>query len=377
MTDDIRDFRVAVPDADLDDLRDRLRRARLPRELPGTGWERGAPVDYVRDLVTYWRETYDWRRHEAELNRHPQYLTTIDGQQVHFLHVRSPEPDALPLVMTHGWPGSVVEFLDVVGPLTDPRAHGGDPADAFHLVLPSVPGYGFSTPLSGPGWNLGRIAAAWATLMARLGYRRYGAHGGDWGAGISRTLGAVDAAHVVGVHVTFLPTFPSGDPEELDGLGESDRQRLAGLERFTGELGGYNAIQSTRPQTLAYGLADSPVGQLAWIAEKFVEWSDREIDRDRLLTNVTLYWLTNSAGSSAQLYYEFAHAWSAPVPSPTPTGVAVFPHDVVLPVRRLAERTDRVVHWTEFDRGGHFAALEQPELLVEDLRAFFRPLRRT
>lgn len=375
MSDDIRDFHVAVADSDLDDLRDRLRRARLPHDLPGAGWERGVPAAWLRDLAEYWRTGYDWRRHEAELNRYPQYLTTIDGQDIHFLHVRSPEPDALPLVMTHGWPGSVVEFLDVVGPLTDPRAHGGDPADAFHLVLPSLPGYGFSTPLAGPGWNLPRIAGAWATLMARLGYRRYGTQGGDWGAGVSRALGALDAAHVVGVHVTFLPTFPSGAPGELDGLSEADQARLAGLERFTGELGGYHALQSTRPHTLAYALADSPVGQLAWIAEKFVEWSDEEIDRDRVLTNVTLYWLTNSAGSSAQLYYEFAHGWSEPKPSPTPTGVAVFPRELVLPVRRLAERTDHIVHWTEFDRGGHFAALEQPELFVDDVRAFFRPLR--
>ncbi|MFB4318429.1 epoxide hydrolase family protein [Actinomadura sp. 21ATH] len=373
---EIRPFRIDVPQADLDDLRERLARTRLPAEVPGSGGNRGLPAGDLRALVDHWATAYDWREHEARINAHPQYVTEIDGQDVHFLHVRSPEPDATPLVLTHGWPGSVVEFLDVIGPLTDPRAHGGDPADAFHLVVPSLPGYGFSAPLREDGWGLRRIAKAWAALMARLGYDRYGAQGGDWGSGVSRELAKIDSHHLLGVHVNYLLTFPSGREGELDGLTEPDRERLAGLERFQGDLGGYMAIQGTRPRTLAYGLADSPAGQLAWIAEKFAEWTENGVDRDALLTNVTLYWLTNTAASSAQLYYEFAHAgWSVPEASTVPMGVAVFPHDIALPVRALAERDEKIVHWTEFEHGGHFAALERPDLLVGDVRAFFRSLR--
>ncbi|WP_336213427.1 epoxide hydrolase family protein [Nonomuraea sp. LPB2021202275-12-8] len=371
MNEEIRTFRVDIPQADLDDLRERLARTRLPVQTPGAGVERGVPAEQLRELVDHWATGYDWREHEARLNAHPQYVTTIDGQDIHFLHVRSPEPGATPLILTHGWPGSVVEFLDVIGPLTDPRAHGGDPADAFHLVIPSLPGYGFSAPLASTGWTLRRVAQAWATLMARLGYERYGAQGGDWGSGVSIELGLVDAEHVIGVHVNYLMTFPSGQPGELDGLSDSDRARLEGLERFTGELGGYMAIQSTRPHTLAFGLADSPAGQLAWIAEKFTEWTEDGVDRDRLLTNVSLYWLTNTADSAAQLYWEFSHAWSMPERSPTPMGVAVFAHDYVQPVRGLAERANKVVHWSEFASGGHFPAMEQPELLVADVRSFF------
>ncbi|MFB9718256.1 epoxide hydrolase family protein [Planobispora longispora] len=383
MSDDtaIRPFRIDIPQADLDDLRDRLLRTRFPGEMPGVGWERGVPQSYLEELVDYWATAYDWREHETKINAFPQYVTTIDGQDIHFLHVRSPEPEATPLILTHGWPGSIVEFLDVIGPLTDPRAHGGDPADAFHVVIPSIPGYGFSTPVTEQGWNIRRIAQAWAELMSRLGYERYGAQGGDWGSGISRDLGVVDPEHVIGVHLNFLLTFPSGAPGELDELTETDRERLKGLDRFMNDLSGYMKIQSTRPQTLAYGLADSPAGQLAWIVEKFREWTDSEkvpedaVDRDRMLTNVTLYWLTNTGGSSAQLYYEFARAWSMPEVSTVPTGIAIFPHEVAPSVRKLAERSEVIVHWTEFDRGGHFAAMEEPDLLIGDVRAFFRALR--
>jgi epoxide hydrolase len=382
MSDDtkIRPFTVDIPQADLDDLRDRLRRARFPDQLPGAGWDLGVPLGYVKELAEYWASAYDWRQHEARINAFPQFTTTIDGQRIHFLHVRSPEPDATPLIMTHGWPGSIVEFLGIIDPLTDPRAHGGDPADAFHLVIPSVPGFGFSGHTTDRGWNLRRIAKAWAVLMDRLGYARYGAQGGDWGSGISRDLGVIDAEHVIGVHLNYLLTFPTGAPGEMDGLTDADKQRLEGLNRFQEDLSGYLRIQATRPQTLAYGLADSPVGQLAWVVEKFKEWTDSDsvpedaVDRDQLLTNVMLYWLTNTAGSSARLYYEFAHAWSRPEVSTTPTGVAVFPHDVAPPIRKFAERTDNIVHWTEFEHGGHFAALEQPDLLVADVRQFFRAL---
>ncbi|HEU4426856.1 MAG TPA: epoxide hydrolase [Pilimelia sp.] len=376
-------FRIDIPQADLDDLRDRLRRTRFPDELPDSGWDLGVPLGYLAELTRYWADSYDWRAHEARINGFPQFTTVIDGEKIHFLHVRSPEPDATPLLLTHGWPGSIVEFLDIIGPLANPRAHGGDPADAFHLVIPSIPGYGFSGPTTSRGWDLRRVAQAWATLMARLGYDRYGAQGGDWGSGISRQLGVIDAEHVIGVHVNYLLTFPTGAPGELDGLTDAEKARLEGLNRFLDDLSGYMKIQSTRPQTLAYGLADSPVGQLAWIVEKFKEWTDsREVpedavDRDRLLTNVMIYWLTNTAGSSARLYYEFANDWRPPQAATTPTGVAVFPYDIAPPVRALAERSDNIVHWTEFDRGGHFAALEQPELLVTDIRTFFRTLRDT
>jgi epoxide hydrolase len=380
--DDIQTFRIAIPETDLDDLNDRLARTRWPSELAGIGWSRGVPVEYLKELAEYWLAGYDWRTWETKLNEFPQFMTEIDGANVHFLHVQSREPDALPLILTHGWPGSVVEFMNVIGPLTDPAAHGGDPSDAFHVVAPSVPGFGFSGPIHEPGWNIRRIADAWAVLMSRLGYERYGAQGGDWGSWISQDLGLVDPERVVGVHVNFLPTFPTGDPAELEGLSAEDQARLANMERFNTELSGYFSIQSTRPQTLAYGLTDSPVGQLAWIVEKFKEWTDSEnvpedaVDRDQMLTNVMLYWLTGTAGSSANLYYEAARSFGEIGQYTTPTGVAVFPRELGQPIRKLAEQTNtNIVHWSEFDRGGHFAAMEEPDLLVGDIREFFRPLR--
>ncbi|MGH2587002.1 MAG: epoxide hydrolase family protein [Dehalococcoidia bacterium] len=378
---EMRPFRIDIPQSDLDDLRDRLARTRWPSELPDVGWSRGVPLGYLRGLAEYWRTSYDWRAWEARLNEFPQFTTTVDGQNVHFLHVRSPEPDALPLVITHGWPGSVAEFIETIGPLADPRAHGGDPADAFHVVAPSIPGFGFSGPVHGAGWDVRRTARAWADLMRRLGYDRYGAQGGDWGSGISRDLGLIVPEHVIGVHLNFLLTFPSGDPAEMAELTPVEQARLGGLSRFNQELSGYIGIQSTRPQTLAYGLADSPAGQLAWIVEKFKDWTDSTdvpedaVSRDQMLTNVMLYRLTNTGGSSANLYYEAAKSWGAVEPSTTPTGVAVFPREIAPSIRRLAERTNTIVHWTEFDRGGHFAAMEAPDLLVGDVRAFFRRFR--
>jgi pimeloyl-ACP methyl ester carboxylesterase len=295
--------------------------------------------------------------------------------------VRSPESDALPLILTHGWPGSVVEFMNVIGPLTDPRAHGGDPTDSFHVVAPSIPGFGFSIPVEEPGWNHGRIAQAWAELMRRLGYDRYGAQGGDTGSVVSPKLGRVAPEHVVGVHINGGLSFPSGDPTDFEGLTEAEQARLAAAEKLQHDGTEYAVIQATRPQTLAYALNDSPVGQLAWIVEKFEEWTDpandlpeKAVDLDQLLTNVTLYWLTGTGASSAHLYYEVRAVWGAPVErSEVPSGVAVFPSDPA--IRRIAEREHNVVHWSEFDRGGHFAAMEEPELLVEDIRAFFRGLR--
>jgi len=381
----IRPFRIDVPQADLDDLRDRLRRTRWPDELPGVGWSRGVPLAYLKELAGYWADGYDWRKQEARLNEHPQFTTTIDGANVHFLHVRSREPHALPLLLTHGWPGSIVEFLNAIGPLTDPRAHGGDPADAFHLVIPSIPGYGLSGPTREPGWTTGRVARAWAELMARLDYQRYGAQGGDWGAFVSPELGRVDPDHVIGVHVNaatlgFIPLGPV-DPEELASFTDAEKQRLERLNSSTAGPGnGYFEVQAHRPQTLAYALTDSPVGQLAWIVERFKEWThdadvpEDAVDRDQLLTNVMLYWLTGTASSSGRMYYENMHAGFSPQPpATTPTGVALFAEDHA--IRRYGERGNNIVHWTEFDRGGHFAAMEAPDLLVDDVRGFFRGQR--
>jgi microsomal epoxide hydrolase len=380
-------FRIDIPQAQLDDLHRRLDATRWPDELPGVGWKRGVPLEYLRELAAYWRTSFDWRAAEAQLNAHPQFVTEIDGAQVHFLHITSPERNATPLLLTHGWPGSVAEFLDVIGPLTDPRAHGGDPADAFDLVIPSIPGYGFST-LTETGWDTARIARAWAELMARLGYDEYLVQGGDAGAVISLELGRIAPEHVIGVHVNMLMTFPSGDPAEIAALDERDQARLGKLARFDAELSGYMKLQQTRPQTLAYGLTDSPVGQLAWIVEKFLDWTgatelpEQAVDRDRLLTNVTIYWLTATAGSSAQFYYEgaagvrAAAAGTVPPPLTVPVGVAVFPEDIFVPIRSFADRDiPTLTHWTEFEEGGHFAALEQPTALTGDIRAFARTLR--
>ena len=385
----MKPFRIDIPQAQLDDLQRRLAHTRWPDELPAVGWSRGVPLTYLKELAEYWRISYDWRAAEARLNRFPQSTTLIDGANVHFLHVRSSEPDALPLLLTHGWPGSVAEFLDVIGPLTDPRAHGGDRADAFHLVIPSIPGYGFSGPIRETGWNFSRIANAWAELMKRLGYARYAAQGGDLGALISLSLAGIHPEQVVGVHVNMLVTPPDGDPSELADLSETDQARLGRMAHFVAELSGYMKLQSTRPQTLSYGLTDSPAGQLAWIVEKFREWTDSAkvpedaVDRDLLLTNVSIYWLTATAGSSAQLYVETAAMLPtaavrppAPPPLSVPLGVAVFPHDIILPIRRFAERGfSNIVHWSEFERGGHFAAMEEPDLFVGDLRAFARTLK--
>lgn len=381
----VQPFKINIPQTDLDDLQERLARTRWPNELPGVGWSRGVPLSYLKELAEYWRTGYDWRKHEARLNKYPQFTTEIDGQNIHFLHVRSPEPDALPLILTHGWPGSIVEFLKVIGPLSNPGAHGNDPADAFHLVIPSLPGFGFSGPTREVGWNTARIARAWAELMDRLGYEHYGAQGGDFGAFVSPELGRVAPEHVTGVHVNaatygFIP-FGEVPPEELATFTEAEKTRLERLNNYLNSGSGYFQIQATRPQTIAYGLSDSPVAQLAWIVEKFKEWTypsselpETVISRDDILTNVMLYWLTGTGASSAHLYYEDMHsgAWHEE-PATTPTGVAVFAEDVA--IRRYAEYGYNIVHWSEFERGGHFAALEAPDLLVGDIRKFFRNLR--
>ncbi|MFD6890385.1 epoxide hydrolase family protein [Streptomyces sp. NPDC059957] len=379
-------FRLDVAQAELDDLGRRLELARWPDELPGAGRAYGMPLGELRELAEYWRTGYDWRAAEARLNEWPQYTTVIDGARVHFAHLRSPEPDATPLLMTHGWPGSFVEFQKVVGPLTDPRAHGGDPGDAFHLVLPHIPGFALSGATTERGWEFKRVARAFGTLMERLGYEEYGVQGGDWGAAVSRELGRLRPGNVRGVHLNLLPgggATAEPQPEELAALSPAERERtLASWERYrvwARERQGYADIQATRPQTLAYGLNDSPVGLLAWIGEKFTEWADPRcpVDRDQMLTNVTLYWLTGTVGSAARIYYERAHAdyqGAAPEVSSTPTALADFPRDNFVPLRHIAARTDRIVRWTSYEKGGHFPAMEVPELLVGDVRAFFRSL---
>ncbi|MET9315588.1 epoxide hydrolase [Kribbella sp. NPDC003505] len=367
----IEPFRLDVPDSELDDLRQRLDLVRWPSELPGAGWSRGVPLEYLRDLAGYWRDGYDWRAAEARLNEWPQYTTVIDGALVHFAHLRSSSPDAIPLVLTHGWPGSVVEFTSVAPLLSD-----------FHLILPTIPGFTLSGPTREPGWEFTRVARAWTELMTRLGYRRYGVQGGDWGAAISREVGRIDPERVLGVHLNLIPgagATAEPTPAELAPLDAAERERTWASWRrqqeFASEQQGYADLQSTRPQTLAYALTDSPVGQLAWIAEKFATWSDVPIDRDLLLTNVMLYWLTRTAGSAGAIYYERAQAayWGQPPePSRTPTALLDLAHENFIPLRHKVAGTDNVVRWTSHPRGGHFAALEVPELLAADVRAFFR-----
>jgi epoxide hydrolase len=370
---ELRPFRAELPQSGIDDLQGRLARVRWPDELPGVAWRYGVPLDYTRQLVEHWRTGFDWRDQEARLNAHPQFTTTIDGQPVHFIHARSPEPDALPLICTHGWPMSVFEYLDLIGPLSDPRAYGGDPTDAFHLVIPSIPGVAFSGPTTGPGWDTPRIARSWVELMARLGYERYGAHGNDAGSQISPEVGRHAPERVVGVHVTQLFSFPSGDPAEFADMSEEDQAAMRFLEQFTASGGlAYNAYQSAQPQTLAYALQDSPVGWLAWVIQLFQSW----LEPDEILTHASAYWLTNTIGSSIRRYYEDAHANEPPTgPTSTPTGVAIFADDFQS-VRRFAERDHaNIISWNHHDRGSHFAPQDAPDLLVDDIRQFFHDLR--
>ncbi len=368
----IRPFRIEIPQADLDDLRDRLARTRWPNELPGVGWSYGVPLAFVQGLIERWRTAYDWRAWEARLNAFPQFTSEIDGQNVHFLHVRSPHPDALPLILTHGWPGSVVEYLDVIGPLSDPAAHGGDRADAFHLVVPSLPGFAFSGPTHEAGWNRYRTAKAWVELMRRLGYDRFGAVGNDAGSFVAPEVGRLAPEKVVGVHVTQLFSFPSGDPAEMADLTDHEQSALAHLQWFYENMSAFSTLQAQQPQTLAFALADSPSGQLAWSGQLFGE----AVDPDFVLTNVMLYWLTGTAASAARFYWEDAHGPSHPTgPTTAPTGVFVAAGDFQS-IRRFAERDHRrIVHWTESDRGGHYAAHLAPDRFAGDVRDFFRIVR--
>ncbi|GAA4532307.1 epoxide hydrolase family protein [Amycolatopsis samaneae] len=383
---EITPFRIDVPDEELADLADRLRRTRWPEPETVADWSQGIPLGYVRRFCEYWADGYDWRASEARLNGFPQYRTEIDGLGIHFLHVRSPHPDALPLVITHGWPGSIVEFTKVIGPLTDPTAYGGDAADAFHLVCPSLPGYGFSDKPKRPGWSVERTASAWAELMDRLGYRRYGAQGGDWGSAVTTMMALRNPGSLAGIHLNMPMVVP--DKDTFGELTDAERASLAATREFGEWESGYSGQQSTRPQTLGYGLVDSPAGQCAWILEKFRAWTDCDGDpenvftRDELLDNIMLYWVPGTGASSARLYWESLkamRAWASESTEDTidvPTGCSIFPKEITRPSRRwAAKRFTDIRHWNELERGGHFAAFEQPELFVDELRAFFRLVR--
>ena len=365
---EIRPFRIDVAQAAIDDLRDRLANTRWPGEVPGVGDERGVPTAYLRELTERWATKYDWREQEAKLNEWPQFTTEIDGQTIHFAHLRSENEDALPLLLIHGWPGSFLEFAGAAETLLR----------EFHLVIPSIPGFGFSMPLSSTGWTHQRCATAYVELMHRLGYDRYGVQGGDVGAFQGPLVAALDSDHVIGVHVNALVTFPMG--EDLSDLTEAEQQRMQRFEHFNNEQMGYLNLQGTRPWTVQQALHDSPAGQLAWIAEKFREWSDPDsvLDDDTILTDVSLYWFTGTAGTSANLYYETYHdpaMFEQRDRGTVPTAVAVsLTSDVT--IRRLADRDHTIVRWTEFERGGHFLALEQPEAYAEDVTAFFTGLGR-
>lgn len=380
MTEDpaVRPFRIDIAEAALADLRDRLQRTRWPDAECVDDWSQGIPLDYTRDLADYWADGYDWPNREAALNRFSQYMTEIDGLDIHFIHQRSPHADALPLIITHGWPGSIVEFSKIIGPLTDPTAHGGRAEDAFHVVCPSLPGYGFSAKPTTTGWGVPRIASAWDTLMGRLGYGRYGAQGGDWGAAVTTEIGR-NVRGCIAIHTNMPIGQPTSD--SLQNPTADDQAAFAAMKRYRKSEAGYSKQQSTRPQTLGYGLVDSPVAQLAWIVEKFRSWSDCDghpenvFSRDELLDNVMLYWLTGSGASSARLYWESFSAFGTREPVRLPTGVAEFPKEILRSPRAWCEPHYNITRWTTMPRGGHFAAFEQPDLLVDDVRAFFAAVR--
>ncbi len=374
-------FRIDVPETELEQLRQRLALTRWPdRETPDD-WSQGVPLDYVKDVAAYWAEKYDWRRCENALNAFPQWKLEVDGLGIHFLHVRSPNENALPLVMTHGWPGSVVEFMKVIGPLSDPASHGGEASDAFHVVCPTLPGYGFSDKPTAPGWGVERIGSAWGELMARLGYDRYVAQGGDWGAAVTTSIGITETEHCAGIHLNMPLVSPT--PDLLENLTPFEEAALASGQFYWDHDSGYSKEQSTRPQTLGYGLADSPVGQMAWILEKFFQWTDCDghpenvLTRDEMLDDIMMYWLTNSGASSARLYWQsFGILSEELLPVTLPTGVSIFPKEIFRASKRWVEsRYTDLIYFNTLDKGGHFAAFEQPEIFVREVREAFRSLR--
>ncbi|MGE0384470.1 MAG: epoxide hydrolase family protein [Gammaproteobacteria bacterium] len=375
----IRPFRIEIPEAALQDLKQRLANTRWPERETVVDWTQGIPLSYVQELCAYWRDSYDWRAREALLNARPQFLTEVDGLDIHFMHIRSPEAGARPLVLTHGWPGSIVEFAKVIDALADPARHGGDAADAFHLVIPALPGYGFSGKPAATGWKVERIADAWSVLMQRLGYDRYFAQGGDWGSAVTTAIGARDPVHCMGIHVNLALGQPR--PEQMNDLTDFEKSALAAAKFYEEWDSGYSKQQCTRPQTVGYGLADSPSGQLAWIVEKFYFWTDcnghpeNVLARDEILDNVMLYWLTNAGASSARLYWESMRSGFTSRPS-VPSGVSIFPKEIFRASRRWVENAfSRLVYYNELDKGGHFAAFEQPGLFVQEVRNCFRLMR--
>jgi pimeloyl-ACP methyl ester carboxylesterase len=374
----IEPFNPSVRDADLDDLRERIRRTRWPDEATVPDWSQGVPLGYLKELCGYWAEGYDWRAREATLAAVPQFHTVIDEVDIHFVHVRSPEPSAVPLLLTHGWPGSFLEFVEVLGPLTDPAAHGGDAADAFHVVVPSLPGYGWSGRPRTTGWGIEHIADVWAELMYRLDYPRYGAQGGDWGAAVTTCLAQQHPDPLVGIHLNLLRALPPKGQTEFT---SAEQEAIATGLHYQRWEAGYSTQQSTRPQTVGYALNDSPAGQCAWILEKFWAWSDCDGDpvgffgADKLLDNITLYWLTGTATSSARLYWESFRSFRTSDVK-VPVGASMFPKEILQVPRHWAEQAyPDLRYWNEPDRGGHFAAFEQPEIFVEEVRSFFRLVR--
>src|SRR6267154_6548759 len=378
-TKEVTSFRVHVPQAALDDLKDRLANARWPNKEPVTDWSQGVPLAKAQAIIEYWRTRYDWRRVESTLNGLPQFRTQIDGLGIYFIHVRSKHENALPMILTHGWPGSIIEFLEVIGPLTDPTVHGGKAEDAFHVVIPSLPGFGFSDKPTEPGWGLARIANAWAVLMARLGYNHYVAQGGDWGAGVTSWMAKQHVSGLAAIHLNLPILFPPPPPPP-GGYTDAEQPALDHLGKYSSDASGYASIQGTRPQTLGYGLADSPVGQAMWIYEKLQGWSDKRggeaISTDRMLDDITLYWLTDTAASSARLYYESFAKDFARMPLDLPVAVSIFKGDFFTPPKVWGDQTySKLFYWNEVAKGGHFAAFEQPELFVTELRKCFAQVR--
>jgi len=379
MTAPIRPFTVSIPDSEIADLKQRLARTRWPDPETVDDWSQGVRLENARSLVHHWEHDYDWRRFEAELNAHPQFLTEIDGLDIHFIHVRSANPNAMPLLLTHGWPGSIVEFLKLIGPLTDPVSFGGDAADSFDVVIPSLPGFGFSQKPTETGWTVPRIATAWAELMKRLGYRKWAAQGGDWGSVVTTALGAMRPEGLLGIHLNTQYAFPERIPETLT---PEQRHAVETLALYTGELGGSNHLQGTKPETVGFALADSPAGQAAWIYEKFQSKTDNQglaedvLGVDDMLDAISLYWFTNSAASSGRIYWENRSGTLAGPKLALPVAVTVFPGDIPLLPRSWIEDTySDLIHYGEAEKGGHFAALEQPEILVGEIRTGLRALR--
>lgn len=379
MSDAIRPFKLEVPQAELDDLQRRLAATRWPEKEAVGDWTQGSPLAKVQALVEHWRTRYDWRRAEARLNGLGQFKTEIDGLDIHFLHVRSKHPNALPLLITHGWPGSVMEFIKVIGPLTDPEAHGGRAEDAFHVIAPSLPGFGFSGKPAEKGWGIPKIAMAWITLMQRLGYDRWVAQGGDWGSAVTTTIGVINPPACAAIHVNMPLIYPG--PEDLADMTEMEQSAVKSLQYYQEWDSGYSKQQQTRPQTVGYGLVDSPVGQAAWIYEKMWAWTDNKgapedvLSMDEMLDNIMLYWLPATAASSARLYWESFGSFGS-VPLSIPVGVSIYPKEIFRASRRWAEKHMlNIIHWNELDRGGHFAAWEQPELYVNEIRTCFAKVR--